>query len=305
MPAATHRPPVSAAIIALGFVNARATPSAASANVRTVVVDRWVSHQRREPVLLAAQFHWVFLPQGHPNARKCRRQIGRACQHLGVLPLDNPVWSSLTGAHEPFAETSGRARRYPLDLAPFGAIVDDNSWPDLAVLVGPGNVAVLFQPGLTPDPDWHEQFRMPIRQMVATTGIAPPSEPLDTLASHDVPDMLALVEETRPGPFGPRTIDFGGYLGVRDNGQIVAMAGERMRPQGYGEISAVCTRSTHRGQGLASTLVRGVATVIQTRGDIPILHVLDTNIGAIRVYEQLGFETRTTFEVLGLRAPSP
>jgi len=222
-----------------------------------------------------------------------------------MLPLDNPVWSSLTGAHEPLGETSGQARRYPLDLAPFAAIVDDDSWPDLAALVGAGNVAVLFQPGLIPQPDWEVLYRMPIRQMVAADPVAPPSKPLETLAARDVPDVLALIEETRPGPFGPRTIDFGGYLGVRDNGQIVAMAGERMRPQGYGEISAVCTRPTYRGQGLASTLVRGVATAIQARGDIPILHVLDDNVSAIRVYERLGFETRATFEVLGLRAPSP
>jgi predicted GNAT family acetyltransferase len=144
---------------------------------------------------------------------------------------------------------------------------------------------------------------MPTRQMVATDPIAPPSTSLEQLTTGDIADMVSLVEETMPGPFRLRTIELGGYLGVREDGALLAMAGQRMRPPGHGEISAVCTRPTHRGRGIASVLARGVATAIQERGDVPILHVLDENANAIRVYERLGFETRMTFDVLRLRTP--
>ena len=92
------------------------------------------------------------------------------------------------------------------------------------------------------------------------------------LGPADVPEMLDLVARTEPGPFVPRTIALGTYLGIRRGGALVAMAGERMRPPGWGEISAVCTDPAHRGQGLAGRLVRAVGAVIRERGDVPFLH---------------------------------
>jgi predicted GNAT family acetyltransferase len=100
-----------------------------------------------------------------------------------------------------------------------------------------------------------------------------------------------------------RTIELGAYLGIRRNGVLVAMAGERFHLDGWIEISAVCTRPDHRGQGLASQLIETLAAGIQSRSQRVFLHVLNTNTGAIRLYEQLGFRVRqsATLTVVALR----
>jgi ribosomal protein S18 acetylase RimI-like enzyme len=113
-----------------------------------------------------------------------------------------------------------------------------------------------------------------------------------TLGAADVPEMLDLVARTRPGPFLSRTVSLGVYLGIRRGGVLVAMAGERMRPPGWGEISAVCTDPDHRGQGLAGRLVGAVGAVIRERGDVPFLHASASNTTGIRLYRRLGFTHR-------------
>ena len=123
-------------------------------------------------------------------------------------------------------------------------------------------------------------------------------------AAWSVPEMLALVKRTHPGPFFARTHELGAYIGLRDREGLVAMAGVRMRGPGFAEISAVCTDERARRQGLASRLVRAVAAVIEESGDTPILHVVADNASAIRVYDALGFETRAAFDVQVLRAPA-
>jgi predicted GNAT family acetyltransferase len=116
--------------------------------------------------------------------------------------------------------------------------------------------------------------------------------------------MLALVGRTHPGPFEPRTNELGDYIGMRDDaGTLVAMAGERMHPPGFQEISAVCTDDRFRGRGYASALVRDLCGRIVGRGETPMLHVVKTNVGAIRVYEALGFTIRLEQDVIGLRSP--
>jgi predicted GNAT family acetyltransferase len=116
--------------------------------------------------------------------------------------------------------------------------------------------------------------------------------------------MLALVERTRPGPFLPRTVELGTYLGIRRDGVLVAMAGERFHPPGHTEISAVCTDDAHRGQGLGGRLVRAVAAGIRARGERPFLHVAGDNTGALRLYESLGFRPRRTVTFAGARVPA-
>jgi predicted GNAT family acetyltransferase len=130
--------------------------------------------------------------------------------------------------------------------------------------------------------------------------VAEPDQEAVQLGHEDVPEMLDLVGRTRPGPFLPRTVELGSYLGIRRNGALVAMAGERMHPPGYTEISAVCTDPDARGSGLASRLMRAVAYGIRARGETPILHAASTNDTAIRLYEKLGFAVRREFEFVGL-----
>ncbi|MBP2038972.1 putative GNAT family acetyltransferase [Streptomyces avidinii] len=121
------------------------------------------------------------------------------------------------------------------------------------------------------------------------------------LGRADVPEMLELVGLTRPGPFLDRTVELGTYLGIRHEGRLVAMAGERMRPAGWSEISAVCTHPDHLGRGLAGRLVRAVAAAARERGDSPFLHAAASTTGAIRLYGAMGFTLRRSPVFLGLR----
>ncbi|PPK60595.1 FR47-like protein [Actinokineospora auranticolor] len=103
---------------------------------------------------------------------------------------------------------------------------------------------------------------------------------------------------------GPRTIELGTYLGIRRAGVLVAMAGERLRPPGWTEISAVCTDPAARGQGLATRLVLAVAAGIRARGETPFLHTGARNTNAIRLYEALGFRLRREMPFLLLTVPA-
>lgn len=220
--------------------------------------------------------------------------------------LDNPVWFASTGPQALLAIRWGKAVRYDPALSPFVALADedDASWADLAKLLGPAGQAVMFQTGRVP-PGWTETFSAQGYQMLADR-----VEPLDdpeilTLGPDDAADMLELARRTRPGPFTLRTNEFGGYLGVRRDGVLVAMAGERMKPPGWTEISAVCTDEAVRGQGLASRLVRAVASSIVARGDQPMLHVAASNTAAVSLYERLGFRARRNVGFVGYLSPAP
>jgi predicted GNAT family acetyltransferase len=133
-----------------------------------------------------------------------------------------------------------------------------------------------------------------LAQMVGTDANAARDPRASTLTTSDVPEMLELVRATEPGPFLQRTIELGNYIGIRDGGALIAMAGERMRFEGWTEISAVCTASSHRGEGLATSLVSALVAAIRERSENPFLHVLKTNENAIRLYGELGFSIRRT-----------
>jgi ribosomal protein S18 acetylase RimI-like enzyme len=221
-------------------------------------------------------------------------------------PLDNPAWHALHGPHASFAETNDLAARYHPAVAPFAALPDEptpEAWDALRSLVGPGRVAVLFRDVVHLPDGWAELFRMPTLQMVGAGVEGVRSPHLETLGTSDAPAMLTLVEHTAPGPFSARTHELGTFLGVREGGSLVAMAGERMQPPGHVEISAVCTEPTHRGRGLASTLMKDLMARIRDRGEVPFLHVVVENVTAIRVYDALGFTRRRLVEVVGVRTP--
>jgi ribosomal protein S18 acetylase RimI-like enzyme len=211
--------------------------------------------------------------------------------------FDNPAYASLCGAHAQLAQVRGRARRYPDDVAPFLALPSPPSardWQDAAGLVAPGTfVAVRHGDAELPD-GWRAVQAFDLVQMIeegVTGADCPEAIPL---GAADVPEMLELVAQTEPGPFLRRTIELGDYLGIRRNGALVAMAGERFHLDGWTEISAVCTAPDHRGQGLASRLMGALIASIQRRPERAFLHTLSTNTGAIRLYEQLGFRVRQT-----------
>lgn len=221
-------------------------------------------------------------------------------------PLDNPARSSLTGPHAHFAERRGRVLRYPADVSPWLALPDvpeAADWQDTAALAGPGALVPLAAVRVPPPDGWEVEFHIEGVQLVGDGVPAEPYEEAVRLGADDVPEILELVERTRPGPFLPRTVEMGTYLGVRREGALVAMAGERLHPPGWTEISAVCTDDAHRGQGLATRLILAVAAGIRERGETPFLHAAAENTGAIRLYESLGFRLRRMTAFSGVRVP--
>lgn len=220
--------------------------------------------------------------------------------------LDNASWAALTGPHARFAERRGQVARYDREVAPFWAIAPDageDRWADLAALAGPGGVVSLAG-AIEPPPGWEIANRTPGVQLVDAGVRAAPDEEAVRLTPADVPEMLDLVARTRPGPFRKRTVELGTYLGIRRGGRLVAMAGERLHPPGWTEISAVCTDAGFRGQGLGTRLVLAVAAGIRDRGETPFLHAAAANTGAIRLYESLGFRLRARPVFTSVRVPA-
>lgn len=211
--------------------------------------------------------------------------------------LDRPVWSSLIGGHRHLAEGGVLARRYPRAIGPFAALADDSpaAWAALAAQLAPGEAAMLVTPhAVSVAPGFTVTPLDPVLQMVATRRPDPPPAglPLLVLDDADAPEMQALAALTNPGPFAARTHQLGEFLGVRDAGMLAAMAGERMRPEGTIEVSAVCVHPDHRGKAYARHLLAERTRRIVDGGKLPFLHVYPGNRGAIALYESLGYVVR-------------
>ena len=225
----------------------------------------------------------------------------------GTHPLDNPVRSSLCGPHAHFAQRRGSVLRYPADVSPFVALPDRPraaDWADLAALAGPG--ATLGLAGIAPPDGWPVT---PIGDGVQLVGEGVEGAADDgddgvvRLGPGDTEEMLDLAMRTRPGPFLPRTRELGEFLGIRRGGALVAMAGERLHPPGWTEISGVCTDEGWRGHGFATRLMRVLVAGIRARGETPFLHALASNTGAVRLYESMGFRLRRTITFSAVRVP--
>lgn len=226
-------------------------------------------------------------------------------------PLDNPAWASLSGPHAHLALGGDKARRYPADMSPFTALADSQdpeAWAQLAALAGPDRLVLVCERPETADhlpPGWSVVEQILGVQLVATDALVSAPDPEAVLLGpDDVEDMFKLVSRSEPGPFEARTHELGTYLGLRRDGRLAAMAGERMHPEGYTEISAVTTDPDFRGRGFAGRLVRAVAHGIVERGETPMLHASATNAGAIRLYESLGFALRRRPTFFLLKAPA-
>lgn len=220
-------------------------------------------------------------------------------------PLDNPVWHALAGAQQQFAEGSGLARRFRPEVALFAGISDNSAeaWADLADLVGPRGDAILARSTAITAPDgWRLLGSRPGFQMVLEREPAADDAPgTRALTDDDVPEMVALVALTEPGPFRDRTIELGGYCGIFVDGRLMAMAGRRTTIDDYVEVSAVCTHPDGRRKGFAAAITSTVARGIVADGKTPILHVAEHNTGAKAVYDKLGFITRTLLTFASVR----
>lgn len=228
--------------------------------------------------------------------------------HADATVLDNAAWHSLAGPHARFALGGDLVKRYPADVAPFVAVRtwdEPGVWDALRELVGPGaEVGLSGYEGAIPD-GWESLGGGEGVQLVETDALQTrPDDEAIELDADDAADMIAIVDRNQPGPFRPRTYELGRYIGIRREGRLVAMAGERLHPTGWTEISAVAVDAAHRRQGLASRLVLDVAFHIQQRGDRALLHAAATNVGAIAAYERLGFALRRRNFFAAVRTPA-
>jgi len=224
--------------------------------------------------------------------------------------LDNVIWKALTTRQTEFAEVVGQARRFVPEVTSLTAFSEPNAegYASLAGLVGSGGTAAVF----LDDPfieceGWKAVGGAPLLEMVSENGISARVNParslpqITELGPQDSPDMVKLAALTRPGPFGSRTHELGTYLGIRSEGKLVAMAGERLKIPGYTEVSAVCTHPEHTGKGHAQVLMMELMRRIRSRGETPFLHVREDNLRAVQIYERLGFRVRVLLHYVLLR----
>jgi ribosomal protein S18 acetylase RimI-like enzyme len=214
--------------------------------------------------------------------------------------LDRPVWASLTGAHAHLAQGEGKARRYRPEVNVFVAGPDEEpeTLAAMAELVG-GEPAYVVQALPIPElPGLSTTMRRAAVQMVFAG--KPPADAQAEIAplnEADTHEMLALATLTEPGPFRRDTRLMGPFFGVRREGRLAAMAGERMHPPGHAELSGVCTHPDFRGQGLGRRLSAFKTRAIVARGETPFLHAWKDNLGAIALYEKLGYRIRCEMNV--------
>jgi ribosomal protein S18 acetylase RimI-like enzyme len=219
--------------------------------------------------------------------------------------LDNPAWNALTCGNKHLANGDERAKYFDQDVSPFVGL-KDNSEADFNALYKllPFNRTILFvSAGETNIPfGWKLLSRIEGLQMVFEQDNRPneAKHHLLNLTQVHVAQMLELTKLTNPGPFVANTIAFGNYKGLFDNDKLIAMAGHRLQPAGYIEISAVCTHPNYLGKGYARALLLDQINDIKAVSATPFLHVRKDNVRAVKVYHDLGFTTRTnvTFYVL-------
>jgi predicted GNAT family acetyltransferase len=224
--------------------------------------------------------------------------------------LDRPIWTALTTRQTEFAEGNAKhALRFAADVEPFVAAHDND--PDsihaLAKLIRPDEQVYMIQAGkhVLPYGVKVDQAATLVQMVAESLNDPKLDAPMEPLTDADAPEMLALATLTKPGPFKTQTHKLGSFWGIKQNGKLVAMAGERMKAPGYTELSGVCTHPDARGKGYAKALSAKVMRQILSRGDKPFLHAYDTNTEAIKLYEGLGFAIRAALNMTLFRLVDP
>ncbi len=221
--------------------------------------------------------------------------------------LDNPVWASLASLHAGLARRGAGLAAYPAAIAPFAAVESpDTDAAGLEALVDPGQSVLFVGPAPKLSPQWTSAPPVAIAQMTLEHPLDMPAGPeVSALGAADGADVLDLVARVYPHYFRPRTMDMGRYFGIRVDGVLAAIIGERMGFDGHRELSAICTDPAFLGRGLARRLMAHLANDILARGDRPFLHVSHANHRAKTLYEAVGFRQRCDVQLLEARRRHP
>ena len=217
-----------------------------------------------------------------------------------ITVLANPAWHALTGAHAPLSEGRGAVRRYVPEISPFLGIERAQDVRGLAEIVLPQQACVVMADFeiAEPPPGFSISGRFDVLQMVASDVEAVPSPvPLHELGEADSPEMLALAELTKPGPFGPGTWRMGPFMGIRDGARLAAMTGHRFHLPGFTEVSGVCTYPDYLGRGYAQALVSHMTRRVLDAGKTAFLQARLENDRAIAVYRKLGYTDHAQLHV--------
>jgi ribosomal protein S18 acetylase RimI-like enzyme len=211
--------------------------------------------------------------------------------------LDNPIWNALQTGDRTHAWGNEMVKGIDRSMGAFVGMVDqsEDAWRSLWELVPAGSVAVMFTTNKLDVPsNWKIGLERVLLQMVHVqeANSSSSNDLIRDIGEEDIPAMLTLTQLTKPGPFFQRTIDFGHYQGIFENGELVSMAGQRFKPDPFTEVSAVCTHPGSLGKGYAGKLIASQVSMIRNSGRIPFLHVYPDNKSAISLYRKLGFEVR-------------
>lgn len=211
--------------------------------------------------------------------------------------LDNPVYYALATGNQNLTNGNTQIKYFGRQVAPFVGLknISTESFQALYDILPDDGPFVFISVKETDIPaPWQVLATIPGYQMVCNGNVLPADEiNLVMLTDENIPQMLELTQLTNPGPFAQRTIDFGQYVGIFEGNKLAAMAGQRMNPLPYAEISAVCTHPDHTGKGYAKQLLAFHINRIKAEGNIPFLHVRSDNERAIKIYQSLGFEIRS------------
>jgi GNAT superfamily N-acetyltransferase len=207
--------------------------------------------------------------------------------------LDNITWHTLSGHHARHAVGTQSARRYAHGFSPILGFADPGraDFPALEPFCQPGEHFYTDGWTGTLPPGWTLYMESTMFKMIWEGELPGEDASLQARALdyRHAEQALELATQTRPGPFGPRTIELGEYFGCFEGDNLIAMAGERMHAESLHEISGVCTDPAFRGKGLARRLMLLLVRRQMLRGETPFLHVMRENAGARALYEHMGF----------------
>lgn len=213
--------------------------------------------------------------------------------------LENPVYQGLISGDKQLSYGTDKVKYFDENVSPFAGFDEGyrQGFEDLYDILPAGRTILYAIPqSIRPPKGWQPLHELQGVQMlyVGNTPASPTPFNLVPLQEQHIDQMVELATLTKPGPFGPRTIDFGHYYGIFEEDKLVAMTGQRLHVHQFTEVSAVCTHPDHLGKGYAAALVQQAVQLIVQQDQTPFLHVRADNTRAISLYERLGFVIRGT-----------